>query len=80
MQSEEQAPQLKDMMQELDEAKANYLEAREELQSVSDQVQRNQRSLEAAQAEAVQLNQEWRKAAHDSRLKASSQIRQMLDA
>lgn len=80
MQSEEQAPQLNEMMQELDEAKANYLEAREELQSVSDQVQRNQRSLEAAQAEASQLNQEWRKAAHESRLKASPQIRQMLDA
>jgi|AntDeeMinimDraft_5_1070356.scaffolds.fasta_scaffold17932_2 chromosome segregation ATPase len=80
IQISEQTPKLSSMMQELDEAKANYLEAREELQSVSDQVQRNQRSLEAAQAEAVQLNQEWRKAAHESRLKASSQIRQMLDA
>lgn len=75
-----QAPQLNSMLQALDEARTDYLEARAELQSVADQVERNQRSLEAAQAEARELNQQWRQAAHESRLKASSKIRQMLDA
>lgn len=68
------------MMQALEQAKSDYLEAREELQSISEQVERNQRSLEAAKMEAEDLNQAWRKAAHDSKLKANTQIRQKLDA
>lgn len=76
----QQAPRVHCLMQELDQAKAEYLEAREELKSVHDQMQRNQRSLEAARAEANDLNQEWRSAAHQSGLRASSQIRKILDA
>ncbi|WP_404369664.1 hypothetical protein [Marinobacter sp.] len=76
----QQAPALTSMMQALEEARTDYLEARAELQSVSDQVERNQRSLEAAQEEARELDQQWRQAAHESRLKASNKIRQMLDA
>lgn len=69
-----------DMIQELNNAKAHYLEARADLNSVVDQMERNQRSLDAAQAEATQLNQEWRDATHRSGMKASGEVRKLIDA
>lgn len=69
-----------DMIQELNNAKAHYLEARADLNSVVDQMERNQRSLDAAQAEATQLNQEWRDATHRAGLKASGEVRKLIDA
>lgn len=76
----EPTPQVEDMIQELNTAKAQYLDARDDLKSVVDQMERNQRSLIAAQAEATQLNQEWRDATHRSGMKASGEVRKLIDA
>lgn len=76
----EPAPQVDDMIQELNRVQAAYLEARDDLRSVADQMERNQRSLEAATAEADGLNQEWRDATHRSGMKASGEVRKLIDA
>ncbi len=76
----EQSPTAEEMLNELEAARASYLDARSELQTVADQVARNKQSLDAALTEASELNQQWRNAVHQSGLKSSGKVRKLLDA
>jgi len=67
------------MLQQIEQTKQEWLDQKVEYEHLRQQHQRNERSLKAAREQHESLSAEWRGKAHLSGLKASGEVRALLE-